>query len=332
MSKFKRALRVAVALPLLVTLVGVALVGGSQTVYADGNGSPSECLDTNPDVIGSVSGTDDLVVKDVGSGKVVDGVCIKSGNYMFNGATHSGVLGNGEYSGDYQFPNVFPSFDDCYEVSGVGTQEVTVKRNQGTPSCKGISHIDVVTKDAPRQDDKKKFAWLKIEKDWVEASDPDNLFDENDVTTEFEVKSYKWSQGQWQLSYTTTVSEDQWFLVKKFRYVVVTEKVDGFNDQQCEYTPDDLDTWVSWKKWNKHTVTNTVDCEPGGRGGQPVVPADDEPAEEKKEKEEQVDAPVVAAVDAGAGPAVGSAVLGLLTSITAVAGVATRKLSAVLES
>jgi hypothetical protein len=88
--------------------------------------------------MGSVTGTDDLVTSTVEADEVVTGVCIKSGANMFPPDTHSGVLDNGTYE------------NDCYQVSGVGTQTVTVTRI-GTPSstCQAISHIDVVFEQAP---------------------------------------------------------------------------------------------------------------------------------------------------------------------------------------
>src|SRR5690606_11017629 len=86
------------------------------------------------------------VVVAVGGGDGVDGVCIKSGGQMFNGSNgHSGVLGNGQYDGDPKPGGAGPSAD-CYEVSGVGTQVVTVVRNHDTNRCQDISHIDVVVK------------------------------------------------------------------------------------------------------------------------------------------------------------------------------------------
>lgn len=107
----------------------------SSTSYADGSGSPNDCKGTNANVTGSIEGTSSSVSHDVGSGKVVKGVCIKSGENMFNGNKHSGVLGNGTYE------------NGCYKVEGVGTQVVTVTRLKGGSSCQGISHIDVIEED-----------------------------------------------------------------------------------------------------------------------------------------------------------------------------------------
>jgi hypothetical protein len=114
---------------------GLAFVGNSPVGYADGSGSPNDCKGTSANVTGSIGGTADSVSHDVGSGKVVKGVCIKSGDNMFNGNKHSGVLGNGTYE------------NGCYQITGVGTQQVTVTRLKGGSSCQGISHIDVVVED-----------------------------------------------------------------------------------------------------------------------------------------------------------------------------------------
>lgn len=125
----------ALLLPLLM------LLAMSPVVRADGNGSPDACLNTTESVLGSQGGSDnsgseDTVTVDVGAGNVVTGVCIKSGENMFNGNKHSGVLANGTYE------------DGCYTVTGVGAQSVTVTRNFETNECQGISHIDVVYTEA----------------------------------------------------------------------------------------------------------------------------------------------------------------------------------------
>lgn len=121
-----------IGLSLLLIVAQLTPFFMSQPVRADGNGSPDQCLDTAVNVVGSVIGTASLVTYDVGSGYVVDGVCIKSGEKMFNGNQHSAVLGNGTYE------------TDCYTVSGVGTQQVTVTKIGSGPNCQDISHIDVV--------------------------------------------------------------------------------------------------------------------------------------------------------------------------------------------
>jgi hypothetical protein len=115
-----------------------ALNVNSPISYADGANSPTECKgnpNDNPNadnVKSSQQGTDDLVVVDVGAGNVVDGVCIKAGN------PHTGPLGNGTFDIDGN-PGT------CYQVTGVGTQVVTVERvGSPSPDCQEISHIDVL--------------------------------------------------------------------------------------------------------------------------------------------------------------------------------------------
>lgn len=133
------------ALSLILAFVAV---GVSPTVSADGQGSSEACLGTTEGVLGSQEGTDNKVTVDVGAGNIVAGVCIKSGEKMFEGNQHSGVLGNGTYE------------DGCYKVEGVGTQTVTVTRIGSGNDCQGISHIDVVVtkaddKEKPTPEDKK---------------------------------------------------------------------------------------------------------------------------------------------------------------------------------
>src|SRR5690606_29198955 len=99
----------------VIALFLVAMVASADSVSADGNGSPTACLNTTTNVIGSQGGSDnggneDLVTVNSGSGNLVTGVCIKSGSNMFDDNQHSGVLGNGTYE------------DGCYTVSGVGSQ------------------------------------------------------------------------------------------------------------------------------------------------------------------------------------------------------------------
>lgn len=78
----------------------------------------------------SISGTEDSVSFSFGDGRIVDGVCIKSGANMFGGNMHSGkITSNG-------------TVEDCYDITGLGTQTVTVTRLYDTRTCQGISHID----------------------------------------------------------------------------------------------------------------------------------------------------------------------------------------------
>ena len=113
------------------TAVAVAfalvLVAGGSAASADGDGSPAVCKTGL-----QASGTQDEMTFTASAGKIVDGVCIKSGQL------HTGVLSDGLYE------------NGCYEVSGVGTQTVTVKRvGDPGPDCQEISHVDVLVTDEP---------------------------------------------------------------------------------------------------------------------------------------------------------------------------------------
>lgn len=135
--------KLIVVAALAVALTGIGSFGA--TVAADGNGSPVACNgnpNVNPNaanVLSSKTGSDDEVVVDAGAGNTVTGVCIRSGSAMFTDG-HSEVLGNGIYE------------ENCYEVSGVGTQVVTVKRLRDARDCQGISHIDVLFSKKPITD------------------------------------------------------------------------------------------------------------------------------------------------------------------------------------
>jgi hypothetical protein len=106
----------------------------NNRAYADGSGSPSACKEqTNPTGIdGSVGNNANFVSKTAPTGKIITGVCIKSGNNMFIPNKHSGVLGNNTYE------------NGCYTVAGVGTSTASVTRNFDTNLCQGISHIDFI--------------------------------------------------------------------------------------------------------------------------------------------------------------------------------------------
>jgi hypothetical protein len=129
----------------------------ARPVSADGEGSPTACLDTTAGVTGSINSTsDDLATFTAESGEVVTGVCIKAGNY------HSDVItANGAVAGT------------CFVVAGIGTPTVTVTRSGSSGECSGLSHIDVVTADAPTPT-------LTVEKQTV-GGDDDFQFTLDDV-------------------------------------------------------------------------------------------------------------------------------------------------------
>ena len=130
------------ALCIAIVLVSTVALGNKVSLvtqsFADGNGSPTECLtavdvqNDNP-VLNSVSYTDP-------EGYAVTGVCIKSGNNMFGGTMHSGVL---TQNGDYE--------NGCYTVSGIGTATVTVTHNGSGRNCQDISHIDIVVPEGEQE-------------------------------------------------------------------------------------------------------------------------------------------------------------------------------------
>jgi hypothetical protein len=133
MSIIKRAVSFTAAVSFVFAVLATAtFINLGSVSYADGNDSPDACLGKTANVVGSVEGSDSQVSYKVKSFEVVEGVCIKSGNNSFGDLQHSGVLGNGIYE------------EGCYEVTGVGTRTVTVKRLIESNDCKGISHIDVV--------------------------------------------------------------------------------------------------------------------------------------------------------------------------------------------
>ena len=103
-----------------------------QPTFADGAGSPAECLDTTEGITGSVgTGNDDERSFTASSNEIVTGVCIKAGAGHSDLITADGIYENG-----------------CYEVEGIGTQTVTVTRLIAGPDCPGISHLDVRTEAA----------------------------------------------------------------------------------------------------------------------------------------------------------------------------------------
>lgn len=171
---------------------------------------------------------------------------------------------------------------------------------------------------------------LTLEKDWVVDEDPDDLFDEDDVEVDFDVKVYRDNQ----FVYDVSIDEGDSFEVKKHDFIKIEEDVTNLPDE-CEYTAEGLETgiWVD-DDHHTHTVVNTVTCDEEDEDDEesPVV------NEEKKtttpqvkststtKTEKQVVAPV-GGVDAGVGGAGSAGVAaGLFTSaLTAGVGIAARK-------
>ena len=116
---------------LLITAIVLVSTASRQPVVADG-GPNDECEDAQATSITTGNGSE----RSYSTGDanvVVSGVCIKSGSGMF-GDSHSESLDNGLYEAG------------CYEVAGVGTSTVTVKKLLSGSSCKDISHLDVYTR------------------------------------------------------------------------------------------------------------------------------------------------------------------------------------------
>ena len=116
--------RIAIALLASLTLFMVFAFSSARVVFADGDGSPAECL-SGDNVDGSIGGTDDSATATAPEGQVVEGICIKAGQL------HTGPLTDADSS-------------DCYTITGVGTASATVTRTGDGPDCQAISHIDAV--------------------------------------------------------------------------------------------------------------------------------------------------------------------------------------------
>lgn len=115
---------------LLITFAFLILIGGLFLVartLAAGNGSE---VCPNP-IQADIGGSENSISYTAPSDNQITGVCIKSGEKMFGGNQHSGSLGNGTHE------------NNCYRISGVGTQTVTVERVREDNDCQGLSHIDV---------------------------------------------------------------------------------------------------------------------------------------------------------------------------------------------
>ncbi len=111
---------------ILLGLVGLLATISLSNTSATGDGSPSECEDPT----GKSENNDDLLTF-TATGQTITGVCIKTGDNMFSGTGHSGLLENGTY-------------ESCYTVSGVGTDTVTVTRTgAASETCQALSHVDV---------------------------------------------------------------------------------------------------------------------------------------------------------------------------------------------
>jgi hypothetical protein len=146
--------------------LALVLVAGGSPASADGDGSPSVCQTEL-----QASGDGDLQTFTADDGKIVDGVCIKAGQL------HTGVLSDGLYE------------DECYEVSGVGTQTVVVERvGEAGRECQEISHVDVLVTDEPPEPGK-----IVVVKEVTEGSATDKSFV---FTASYDGDGFSLSDGQ----------------------------------------------------------------------------------------------------------------------------------------
>ena len=116
-----------------IGLVGVAFlimlaVQTPRMVRGDDIDSPPACSAITGNVDNPTETTS--VQIDASTGNTIDEICIKTGESAFAGdLKHSGVItSDGSYG-----------LSDCYTVSGIGTQVVTVTSGEG---CHAVSHLD----------------------------------------------------------------------------------------------------------------------------------------------------------------------------------------------
>ncbi len=124
---------------------------GMQSAFADGNGSPAEC-ETDLNLDSDDSGQSGDEISTILTGEVVTGVCIKSGKGSFTGDENGdddGVNCNGKScKGQHSVKFTEDGFygnDGCYEVTGLGTIEVTITTTRDDKTCKDLSHVDVMS-------------------------------------------------------------------------------------------------------------------------------------------------------------------------------------------
>lgn len=314
---------------LILATVTVFAVGAfsvalnSPTSYADGNGSPNDCKDTSPNVLGSQSGTGGSVVVNVGAGNTVSGVCIKSGSGTFGGVTHSGVLANGAHD------------NGCYIVAGVGSQVVTVTRPVESNVCKDISHIDVVVGGQQVVDycDPAQRPNGKSIKKWHE----DNDFNGNCV--DFGYEAACGSLDAFLTTNKTGLSYEVVGLVGSQPFPSGHPVADSTNVFPITFDEDefggsvDVYLWMEGAEkdfvtdrnipnfWEQNAVSVTVntDCE-GENGEIPRTPLTPTSTDVDEEEAAQVEAPV-AGVDAGSG-SLSSAITAIVALVGSVASLA----------
>src|SRR5690606_14134325 len=107
-------LLVAALVALFAAIAGGVLITGanveSQRAFAHGNDSPSACEASGVGNLGVSDGATEGIVN-APAGKVVDWLCIKSGNSAFGDKQHSGKITSDGTYGD----------NGCFIVEGLGT-------------------------------------------------------------------------------------------------------------------------------------------------------------------------------------------------------------------
>lgn len=157
--------RVWLALGALAIIIGLALfaeggggrLGSPAPALADGAGSPQDCnTDTKAEWNGSdwesepegeldfqTTDNEEYVTITAPEGEIIVAICIKSGK----GAFGEGDWGEGDHRD--QHSRVITEdgqygVGDCFDVSGLGTRQVIVRRSDSCSQFKGLSHIDVL--------------------------------------------------------------------------------------------------------------------------------------------------------------------------------------------
>lgn len=124
-----------------VFMLGLILLVNLPFAYSTGNDSPPEC--ENPEFKVENEDSDTMNMHDAGPGNTITGICIKTGTDEFGSSSHSELIIFDGIYGD----------NDCYEVSGIGTQKVVVtetdiegssKEVEATSGfqCPDLSHVD----------------------------------------------------------------------------------------------------------------------------------------------------------------------------------------------
>jgi hypothetical protein len=116
---------------LLFSILLVGTLTSSQFAFADGNDSPAECLNGPTDNTGN-----DPTIINAGFGNKVIKICIKDGNMAFDDPNNPGNLI--QHSQPITVDGIYGA-NNCYDVSGIGTQTVTV---DWICTNMAISHVD----------------------------------------------------------------------------------------------------------------------------------------------------------------------------------------------